>query len=396
MKKHLSVLLLFLTPLFLFGTPEEDFLSALRSSRLADASVYLRNGGNPDSIMEDGKTPLILMCQEQRSPEVRWLLEQGADPDGPDSERFTPLMRTARTGSRDIAQLLILAGAGINHQDPFGNTSLQIAVNSGQWELADYLEDRGGRIIRGYYEHPVLSEIWTRRQHYREALRLIETRWPDYPFLKAVRDGEYRQVLTLLDEGFMPEAADSEGFSVLMMAARPEEFYIGQLLLEKGADPNRENDRGLTALWYAGLMGRKELAVRLLEAGASCDGPWLENAPLFGAFAGGQYDLMNLLLDEGADPEMTGRLGASLVHYAAFLGDMRALRLLDSRGVSMRTVDADGRTALDYLVQGYNLGDMESRYLEPARFLKDKKSGYTIDPSMTGSVKLTRIITSIW
>ncbi len=396
MKKTALLTLFFLLPMLLTATPQEDFMTALRESRLADAGVYLRNGGNINEAIENGRTALQIMCGEQRSSVVRWILDQGADPDLVGSDGRTPLMQAALIGSRDIAQILILRGAEINWQDSFGNTPLQIAVNSGHWELASYLEDKGGRILEGYFEHPVLSEIWTRRQHYKEALRLPEKRWEGYAFLYEVLQGNYRTVKSLLDGGVSPDTADTEGVSALMMAASLPDHYLSDLLLNRGADYKRRDSMGLDCLWYASFEGRADLVERLIESGVSLQGNFLENSPLFAAFAGGRHKVMETLLKAGADPRQSGRLGACLVHYAAFTGDMRTLRILDEHGADPDSSDGDGKKALDYLVLGFNLSENEGLYLEPARFLKEKKVGYTIDPYISGNDKLSKIIASNW
>ncbi len=389
------IILLFL-PFILPATPQEDFLTALRETRLEDAAFYIRSGGTINEPLQDGKPALILMCQEQRSMVVRWLLKNGADPGITDNDKLTPLMHAAIRGSRDIAQLLLLAGAQINRQDPYGNTALQLAVNHGHWQLASYLEEKGGALGGGYFEHPVLSEVWLRRDHYREALMLVEKRWPSYEFLKAVRDGDYHKTAALLEQGYSANSADSRNVTALMISASLKTPYITDLLLREGADFQAEDDKGLTALWYASLKGNRNMIAELLERGVSPDGPFLENSPLFGAFSGQQYQAMEYLLQSGADPELTGRLGACLVHYAAFNGDMKVLRILDRRGTDLTVADADGRTALDYLMTGFILNGNEEVFLPAARFLKDKKTAYTIDPKVTGNDKLEKIVTFRW
>lgn len=394
--KKIAVCFLLLIPVLLTATPQEDFLTALRESRMSDAGNFIRNGGDPDAFMENGKTPLVIMCREQRSPLIRWLLQQGADPGKNDSDGLTALMHTAVTGNHDIAQILLMAGAEMNRQDSFGNTAVQIAINNGHWELADYLEAQGGRILEGYFEHPVLSEIWTRRQHYREALSLPEKRWPQTPFLRAVRDNDYVLVRDMLKSGSSPDAADTEGVTALMISCYLEDLYISILLLEEGADFNRSDDMGLSCLWYASYMGRLDLVERFIAKGAEVSGEYLENSPLFAAFTGKHYEVMKYLLNCGADPAQGGRIGTKLLHYAAFSGDMRTLRILNDVGFSFLVEDADGRTALDYLIQGYNLSEREALYMEPARLLKNKKVTYTIDPVITENDKLIKMLTSPW
>ena len=383
----------------LWATPEEDFLTSLRASRLQDARFFLDNH-SPDSASEDGRQALILMVQENRNREVRWLVEQGADPNLPGRDGWTALMHAAAQGNRTIAQILLYAGAEINARLPDGSTSLLIAVNYGRKDLAAYLEEQGGWILGGYYDHPLLDEVWSRRQHYRRALSLTESRWKHHDFLDIVVNGSYRDLEEALRAADYPDAADTEGVTALMMAASREDGYRGRLLLKRGADPSLQDSKGLSALWYASYTGNLSFLEDILEAGQDGLKPeetgYLENSALFGAFCSSSYDAMKSLLDAGLRVELTGRLGCSLVHYAALYGDLRVLRMLKEAGLSLRDEDDKGRTAMDYLIQGYHLGDDEARYLPVAAFLKAEGVPVTTSPSVLENVKLSRIIYSKW
>jgi len=396
MRISTALLLLFSLSLPLWATPEEDFLTNLRESRLQDARFYLEEGHSVNSFIEGEKTALILMCREERSLEVRWLLEQGADPNTADREGMTPLMYAALRGNRDIAQILILNGAALNLQSPLGTTALQIAINAGQTDLARFLEERGGLIIDGYYEHPVLNEIWSRRQHYAQALKYLEKRWIHYDFLNTLINGDFRALRDMLDAGADPGSTDTEGVTALMFAASSPDRFKGELLLNRGADPSMRDSMDLDALWYAAFRGNLSLIDLLLEKGVTDDSSYLESSPLFGAFSSGNYRALIRLLDAGFDPGKTGRLGASLAHYASFQSDLRTLRELASRGVLLNTEDGSGKTPMDYLIQGFNLNGDETLYSPVARFLRDNGVSATLESTALDNIKLSRIIYSKW
>ncbi len=396
MKKSSLLILLILLTAPLWSTPEEDFLLALRESRLRDAAFFTESGYSIDKYLEDGKTALIIMCDEQRSREVRWLVMNGAEPDKRDSAGLTPLMHAALRGDRNILQILVQAGAEVNLQSPEGYTALQYAVNAGWREASIALEEWGGIIVQPYYNHPMLSEVWTRRQHYSRALSLKETRWRHHGFLEVLLEGDYRGIKKMLDDGYDPDAADTEDLSALMLSASLNDFYISKLLLESGADPLLKDTLGLDALWYAAFSGNRELTEYLIEKGAADDSPYLENSPLFAAFISGSHSIMEYLLESGWKGDLTGRIGSTLVHYAAFYADLRTLKLLKEAGYSLSVTDADGRSALDYLIRGYHLNEEESRFIPIAQYLKDQGVPVTTDKSILDNRKLSRIIYSRW
>ncbi|MBF9017479.1 MULTISPECIES: ankyrin repeat domain-containing protein [unclassified Oceanispirochaeta] len=396
MKNLLLYILIFILTFPLFATPEEDFLAALRDSRLQDARFFLDSDNSVDQVIEDGNSALIIMCDEQRSHEVRWLMSQGADPNQTDSLGQTPLMYAAMKGNRNIIQILLQEGAILNLQSPMGYTALQMAVNHGQFETAADLEARGANIIEGYYDHPALSEIWSRRQHYAVALALKESRWKYHDFLKAVVSGDYRVIRNMIDTGTDPNAADTEGVTALMLTASAPGIYQAELLLSKGADPALLDSMGLSALWYGAFRNNLPMVELLLEAGVVDDAPYLENSALFGAFSSGAHEAMVMLIEAGWNAGLTGRLGTSLVHYAAFTGDLRTLKELKEAGISLLSADAEGNTAQDYLIQGFHLNEQESLYIPVASYLKSEEVSATTDPSVLDNMRLSRIIYSKW
>ena len=67
----------------------------------------------------------------------------------------------------------------------------------------------------------------------------------------------------LLEHGAEVDAAAPNGTTPLMMAAQYGSEDSVRLLLERGADPNRRNQRELNAADFAKLAGRDSLAARL-------------------------------------------------------------------------------------------------------------------------------------
>jgi hypothetical protein len=105
---------------------------------------------------------------------------------------------------------------------------------------------------------------------------------------------------------------------------------------------------------------------------------------------------MARLLEAGIQADLKGRLGCSLVHYAALGADLRSLRMLKDAGLSLKDRDDKGLTALDYLIKGYHLGEDEALYLPVAAYLKEEGVSAVTDASVLENVKLSRIIYSKW
>ena len=72
---------------------------------------------------------------------------------------------------------------------------------------------------------------------------------------------------SLLDQGIPVNLTNSHGDTLLILAAYHEHEEIVRVLLKAGADPDRLNDRGQTALVCA--VFRDNLSQLLLDAGAN-------------------------------------------------------------------------------------------------------------------------------
>ena len=114
--------------------------------------------------------------------------------------------------------------------------------------------------------------------------------------LDHAREGRTRELAAALDGGVPVNLTGGSGDSLLILAAYHDHPQTVRMLLERGADPDRVNDRGQTALGAAVFRRSAES--------------------------------VELLLDHGADPHAGGR---SAVEIAAFFGLDEMAALLASR-----------------------------------------------------------------
>src|SRR5690606_19450050 len=81
--------------------------------------------------------------------------------------------------------------------------------------------------------------------------------------------GHERLVKLLLERGADPNILNSKGMSPLQMAAYSGHLNVAATLLQAGADVNaRDQERGYTALMAASSRGHLPVTLLLLEAGA--------------------------------------------------------------------------------------------------------------------------------
>jgi len=133
----------------------------------------------------------------------------------------------------------------------------------------------------------------------------------------------------------------ASGNTALVIAAHSGHWPLGIYLLEQGADPNAA-DGGYTALHAAVLRGELDLVEALLEHGADVDTRLDQGTPgrrfstdysLFHQFVGanafwlaavyGEPEILRVLAGHGADASMTPRNGASSLQAAIGTRQMR-------------------------------------------------------------------------
>jgi cytohesin len=138
------------------------------------------------------------------------------------------------------------------------------------------------------------------------------------------------------------------GFTPLHYAAMYGRHEIAELLLERGADPNIQDNDGDTPLHLAAANGYSEIVKLLLEHGAD---PNVQDyggmTPLHYA-ATGYLEVVELLLEHGANPNIQNNNGYTPLHYAVANCRVGVARVLLDHGADPTIRDNKGRTPLDY------------------------------------------------
>ncbi|WP_086607741.1 ankyrin repeat domain-containing protein [Erythrobacter donghaensis] len=125
-----------------FAGPQNDTLLTLsvQGNKVEAVREILRRGANPNVPAE--RAPIAIAASGADFRIVQYLLEAGASPNGIVGSQ-SAIWRAASGGRRDVAEMLLDAGASIDAADANGDTPLSNAVQSGEFELAHYLLSRG-------------------------------------------------------------------------------------------------------------------------------------------------------------------------------------------------------------------------------------------------------------
>jgi len=167
------------------------------------------------------------------------LLRRGFDPNTPDEKGQPGLTIAVREHSLKAVQALLRGQViNVNMLNQVGESALMIAALKGDIPTARLLLDSGAKVNQ---------EGWS-------------------PLHYAATGPAPALVKLLLDQGAEIDAASPNGTTPLMMAAQYGSEESVAILLARGADLKRRNQRDLGAVDFARLSGREPVVKRLEQA----------------------------------------------------------------------------------------------------------------------------------
>lgn len=289
----------------------------------------LERGADPFGVDARGRTPLHLAVINGQLTLLQALLERGCDPNTRDRDGRTPLFAVLEHGTDalPLVRALIAYGANPEAADTNGETPLGLAL-----------------------EHPAI-ERWLDWHDWSRPGRPL--RAGDLPAAAAA--GALTTVQRLLELDFAVDTQDDQGATALLRACGAGHREIAACLLLAGADSSIAAGSGVTPLVAAVAARRESLVTLLLEHQVAVD-QRLPNdtTALMVAAAMGHPEILEALLDGGADVNAVDASGRSALHAAAQFGfehndSLRARRLFDGllkRGADINHADSEGKTPL--------------------------------------------------
>ncbi len=142
-------------------------------------------------------------------------------------------------------------------------------------------------------------------------------------FLEAVKDRDGDKATDLLSQpgSTIVNTRDitSGETGLHVVVARSDALWI-RFLLQRGADPNIRNKKGVTPLQLATAMGFTDGVEALVNGGATINvSDQTGETPLIAAVHARNVALVRLLLDKGADPDHNDNSGRSARNYMELL-----------------------------------------------------------------------------
>ena len=168
----------------------------------------------------------------------------------------------------------------------------------------------------------------------------------------------------------------------LMKAAYKSQFNKLKNLIRSGENINAQDKEGMTALMYSIQSDNLKGFHFLLKNKANIDILDLRNSnALVMASSGGNLEMLNTLLNLGADPNIIyNQRNFTLLMDASFEGDIDRVKILLDNDASINAIDKEGLTSISYAVrEGHKSVVIELLKHKPNLSLKDKNGKTALD-----------------
>jgi ankyrin repeat protein len=360
---------------------------AANEDDLDTVSLLIQAGANVKAKDRYGFTPLYFACTNGSAPVIRKLLDAGADPNAADPSGETALMTATRSGSIDAVKALLQHGADVKAKDAVSQqTPLMWAVRSNFPAAVDLYLEYGAEINARTRTGKTPAARPPGAGGGSHGTGIVRSGWPEQgfqgetpggmtPLLYAARDGRTGIVRVLLAAKADVQQAEVNGITPLLMAITNNHLDTAKLLLENAAAPNAADWWGRTPL-YATVeirnrdYGRNnehkidrpaalEVIRMLLDRGANVNARTKEVPPIrrfvtplgdlswvdftgqtafLRAALAGDIPVMRLLLEKGADPNITTFAGTTALMAAAGVNWMTGQTFTESKEALMEAV----------------------------------------------------------
>ena len=229
---------------------DEAFVAAVKENQPEIARFLKDKISNPPDIASRALLEIVGSGARVNTDSVKSLLDLGADTNTRAENGDTPLVRSLRQrGQPDLLRMLLAHGADVNSKGSKGQTALMMAVDR-DVELVEMLLEQGARVN----DHADEGET---ALHFAAAYGRTNT-------LKALLDAGADVDAICVCQG----RSYIGGGTALFGAVHRVRYRAVEVLIANGADVNRKNSEGQSALIIAAERGFTDIARALLKAGA--------------------------------------------------------------------------------------------------------------------------------
>ncbi len=364
MKKLLASIALTMTLAMSLNAAESPIADAASRGDRDAVRTLLKKAADVNAAQGDGMTALHWAAMNGDRELAEMLIVAGANVRATTRlGSYTPLYLAAQQGQAPVLKALITAGADVAVATPNGTTALMVAAASGDVDAVRTLIDGGADVNAKDGVRLQTPLMYAAASNRAAVIELLVSKGAD---LRAASKVSNLANLSREGLGFggNPQAPGAQANNAQRRAPMPgvdRNYSLNELIIAHG---------GLTPLLYAVRQGFQESAEALLKAGADVNhvSAGDRTSPLLMAVINGHFDVAKVLLERGADPNAQSEQGVAPLygvlniewapkalypqpqaHKQQKLGYLELMQMLIHKGA-----DVNARTKMKVWYSGYS------------------------------------------
>ena len=327
--------------------------------------MIIDQGINVNTLNNRGETALLLACESAQAESVNLLLEKGGDPNISYADGYTSLHAAVYGGcTNETLQEIISHKVYLDAQNIDGETALWLACFYGKHDSVKILLEAGSNpnisstdkhtslhaAVKGCCSKSIISAILdhgadenaTNKYHNETSLLLACVR------------GNTNAINVLLNVGADPNIADAYGDTCLHYAAsRDCSKEVLQAIISHDGDVNATNANNVTVLMKACAERNKDVINVFLNAGAdpsvadAAGDTWFHYA----AQNHRHPEVLQAIISHGVDLNATNKKNVTALMKGCKKGNKEVINVLLNAGADPNIADANGDTWFHYAAQ---------------------------------------------
>lgn len=303
--KTFLLLLVLITGSSLCGQPTSPLMAAIRNNDLPQAAQLVNNQTDLNYSDSVGDNALMYAALYSTVDCMKMLLQKGAKPNVKNNLGETALMWCTQDYNK--VKLLLEHKADPNIKTDDGNTAFFVScVGANQTPVIRLMLDHGADPL------------------------VINSR-KETTLINLVSFGDTADARILLRRGVNINAKGRDGQSALFYAIKADNKEMIGWLLDNGADANLLDDYKANALGYAATIGDINIVKRMIALTKGINDPDTEGATTLMWALYSEHDnpdIIQALLDAGANPTLKDKKGQSTLDWALKKGNTASAELI--------------------------------------------------------------------
>jgi ankyrin repeat protein len=252
------------------------FLSTCLLNAGGSSRKFLRDNDSIQYVANENDYNIVVAALKGDYTIVEGLLEKGISPNSMLEDGTTPLIYAAQSGSLLICKLLVAKGATINYKPASGHTALIAAIKGNYSQIVEFLIEKGANInltddlgrTAFIYSVSIGDSVMCEKLLALNADLNVKDNAGIDALMTAIINHRLNIATDLLIKGANAKTYDTDGVTPLMVATGNSDYPAIELLLKYGADINHKSRHKESALTIAIENNDESMLQYLIKKGA--------------------------------------------------------------------------------------------------------------------------------